>query len=86
VWAEKGKSVLVRLADDDPGKFATIAYGVLPRDMLLRVEESEPSPFEHLSPDQKRQLAAMLTAKVIEGSSVPLTCGSAEADEVKSST
>jgi hypothetical protein len=54
VWAEKGRVVLERLADDDPGKFATIAYGVLPRDVLLRVEDADPSPFADLTPEQKR--------------------------------
>jgi hypothetical protein len=64
VWAEKGKQVLVRLADDDPGKFATIAYGVLPKDVLLRVEDADPSPFADLTPEQKRQIAQRIYAEL----------------------
>jgi len=34
VWETHGESVLQRLALTDPGKLATIAYGLLPRDSL----------------------------------------------------
>jgi hypothetical protein len=39
VWEEHGKTVLERLAKDDPAKLATIAYGLLPRDVFVRVED-----------------------------------------------
>jgi hypothetical protein len=39
VWEEHGKTVLERLAMDDPGKLATIAYGLLPKDVFVRVED-----------------------------------------------
>jgi hypothetical protein len=39
VWAERGQAVLHRLAVDDPGKLATIAYGLLPKDVFVRVED-----------------------------------------------
>ena len=39
VWAEKGKAILYRLAIDDPSRLATIAYGLLPRDIFVRVED-----------------------------------------------
>ena len=39
VWAEKGKAILYRMAIDDPSRLATIAYGLLPRDIFVRVED-----------------------------------------------
>ena len=39
VWEEHGKSILERLAKDDPAKLATIAYGLLPKDVFVRVED-----------------------------------------------
>jgi hypothetical protein len=39
IWEEHGKTVLERLAKDDPGKLATIAYGLLPKDVFARVED-----------------------------------------------
>jgi hypothetical protein len=39
VWEEHGKTVLERLAKDDPAKLAQIAYGLLPRDIFVRVED-----------------------------------------------
>jgi hypothetical protein len=37
VWETHGESVLERLALSDPGKLATIAYGLLPRDVFISV-------------------------------------------------
>jgi hypothetical protein len=34
VWAEHGKSVLERLAKDEPAKLAQVAYGLLPASRL----------------------------------------------------
>jgi hypothetical protein len=42
VWEEQGKTVLERLAKDDPAALAKIAYGLLPREMLLSVQQSGP--------------------------------------------
>jgi hypothetical protein len=39
VWEEHGKAVLERLAKDDPAKLAQIAYGLLPRDVFVKVED-----------------------------------------------
>src|SRR6516165_2962396 len=39
VWEEHGRTVLGRLAKDDPAKLAQIAYGLLPRDIFVRVED-----------------------------------------------
>jgi hypothetical protein len=41
VWAEHGKDVLLKLAVSDPGKLAQIAYGLLPRDIFLHVQQTE---------------------------------------------
>ena len=46
VWETSGKTVLQRLAVDDPGKLATIAYGLLPRDVFISVEQKAPGNLE----------------------------------------
>jgi hypothetical protein len=38
VWDEHGKTVLTKLAISDPAKLATIAYGLLPRDVFINVQ------------------------------------------------
>jgi hypothetical protein len=42
VWNEHGASVLQHLAVNDPGKLATIAYGLLPKDIFIKVENTDP--------------------------------------------
>jgi hypothetical protein len=49
VWEEHGSSVLQRLAVTDPGKLASIAYGLLPRDVFISVEQRTPG---NLDPDE----------------------------------
>jgi hypothetical protein len=49
VWEDQGKTVLARLAVDDPGKLAQIAYGLLPRDVFISVEQRTPG---NLDPDE----------------------------------
>jgi hypothetical protein len=44
-----GASVLQRLAVTDPGKLAQIAYGLLPRDVFISVEQRTPG---NLDPDE----------------------------------
>ena len=46
VWAEHGKDVLLKLAVSDPGKLATIAYGLLPKDVFISVEQKTPGNLE----------------------------------------
>jgi hypothetical protein len=41
VWEEHGKDVLEKSAMDDPGKLATIAYGLLPRDVFTSIEQKD---------------------------------------------
>jgi hypothetical protein len=49
VWEQQGESVLRRLALEDPGKLAQIAYGLLPRDIFISVEQQTPG---NLDPDE----------------------------------
>jgi hypothetical protein len=49
IWEQQGESVLRRLALEDPGKLATIAYGLLPRDVFISVEQRTPG---NLDPDE----------------------------------
>jgi hypothetical protein len=49
VWEEHGAGVLQRLAVTDPGKLAQIAYGLLPRDVFISVEQRTPG---NLDPDE----------------------------------
>ncbi len=39
VWEVCGKDVLLTLAAQDPGKLASIAYGLLPRDIFISVQQ-----------------------------------------------
>jgi hypothetical protein len=49
VREEHGVSLLRRLAVTDPGKLAQIAYGLLPRDVFISVEQRTPG---NLDPDE----------------------------------
>ena len=49
VWETEGESVLRRLAIEDPGKLAQIAYGLLPRDVFISVEQRT---LGNLDPDE----------------------------------
>jgi len=42
VWETHGKTVLTRLAVDDPGRLAAIAYGLLPKDIFVQVQQTGP--------------------------------------------
>jgi hypothetical protein len=58
VWEERGKDVLMQLALDDPGKLAQIAYGLLPRDIFLHVQQSGSAENAH----QRALLRSVLDA------------------------
>lgn len=66
VWKVSGKDVLEGLVKDDPGKLATIAYGLLPRDVFVSVTQSGPGD---VTPDQWMLLRSILD--VIERSIPP---------------
>jgi hypothetical protein len=61
VWEVHGKTVLERLAKDEPGKLATIAYGLLPRDIFVRVDDNTSA----LAGDDRRMLLDLLN--VVKG-------------------
>jgi len=42
VWNDCGEEVLRRLAKDEPSKLASIAYGLLPKDIFIKVENADP--------------------------------------------
>jgi hypothetical protein len=63
VWAEHGKSVLQRLAVTEPGKLASIAYGLLPRDIFITVEQRTPAGLD--AEDWDKMLGLARTMKEI---------------------
>jgi hypothetical protein len=68
VWEMHGESVLQRLALTDPGKLATIAYGLLPRDLMISVEAKTPG---NLPADEWRvlvDLVRLIKSSAPEGS------------------
>jgi hypothetical protein len=58
-WSTHGATVLQHLATNDPGKFATIAFGLLPRDVFVQVQQQAPGG---LSPEEWSQLRGVLDA------------------------
>ena len=46
VWEVYGRDVLERLAIEEPAKLAQIAYGLLPRDLFISVEQKTPGNLE----------------------------------------
>jgi hypothetical protein len=63
VWEKHGESVLERLAVLEPGKLATIAYGLLPRDLMISVESRTPG---NLDPDEWRVLVDLISRERAE--------------------
>jgi hypothetical protein len=48
IWGRRGAEVLEKLATEDPARFATIAYGLVPKDILLSVTQRLPG---NMDPD-----------------------------------
>ena len=68
VWEEHGKTVLERLAKDDPAKLAQIAYRLLPRDIFVRVEDRRtPGNLEPEAWAALRRVLDIIQAANIEG-------------------
>jgi hypothetical protein len=59
VWRECGPAVLRKLASEEPGKLATIAFGLLPKDVFVSVAQTAPGG---LSPEDYAQLRGVLDA------------------------
>lgn len=70
VWDEHGASVLQGLAVTDPGKLATIAYGLLPRDIFIKVENPLSQLDDEALADLQSLLATIRQAKVAGGSEI----------------
>jgi hypothetical protein len=72
VWDEHGASVLQRLAVTDPGKLATIAYGLLPKDIFIKVENTDPLSQldDEALVDLQSLLATIRQARVTGGSEI----------------
>jgi hypothetical protein len=58
-WSTYGAAVLRHLATEDPGKFATIAFGLLPRDVFVSVQQATPAG---LTADEYAELRGVLEA------------------------
>jgi hypothetical protein len=63
VWERHGESVLERLAVTEPGKLASIAYGLLPRDIFVSVQQQAPAGLD--ADDWSRMVALARTMKEI---------------------
>jgi hypothetical protein len=67
IWEEHGKDVLTKLAVSDPGKLATIAYGLLPRDVFISVEQKTPGNLEPEAWATLRRVLDLIEACKVEG-------------------
>ena len=63
VWETQGESVLQRLAVTEPGKLASIAYGLLPRDIFVSVQQQTPAGMD--AEDWNRMLSLARTMREI---------------------
>jgi hypothetical protein len=59
VWQRRGAEVLERLADEEPSKLAALGFGLLPKDIFMKVEWQPP---RGLTQDDHRQLVGLLDA------------------------
>jgi hypothetical protein len=67
VWEEHGKEMLTKLAVTDPGKLAQIAYGLLPRDVFISVEQKTPGNLEPEAWATLRRVLDLIEACKVEG-------------------
>ena len=67
VWEVSGKEVLERLAKDDPAKLVKIAFGLLPRDVFISVEQKTPGNLEAEAWATLRRVLDLIEACKIEG-------------------
>jgi hypothetical protein len=59
VWERRGAECLERLANDEPAKLAALGFGLLPKDVFMKVEWTPP---RGLTQDDHRQLVGLLDA------------------------
>jgi hypothetical protein len=68
IWEEHGRNVLERLAKDDPGTLATIAYGLLPKDVFVCVEDQRtPGNLEPEAWAALRRVLDIIQAAKVDG-------------------
>ena len=70
-WAKHGETVLDKLAISDPGKFATIAYGVLPKDVFLSVQQDIPGGLDADAWHLMRSVLDTIQRALPEGDKTP---------------
>jgi Family of unknown function (DUF5681) len=73
VWEVYGQNVLRRLAAQEPGTLAKIAYGLLPRDLFISVHQPRPG---NLDPEQweiLRNVVDLIQANTAEGAELGAT-------------
>lgn len=59
VWKRRGAEMMERLANDEPGKLTTIAFGLLPKDIFVQVQQKPPAG---LTADEHMALRGVLDA------------------------
>jgi hypothetical protein len=69
LWKAEGPAALVQMRQEDNTKFCQMMAGLIPRDLVLSVEDNT-SPFAELSPEEKRAIAQKLPTKLPTGSDV----------------
>ena len=67
VWEVHGKAVLEELVTTDPGKLATIAYGLLHRDVFVTVQQQTPGGLEPEAWATLRRVLDIIQAGVPSG-------------------
>jgi hypothetical protein len=64
VWDRRGPDVLERLADEDPSKLAAIAFGILPKEAFVKVQnELDPRlALQNMDADALAALGGLINA------------------------
>jgi hypothetical protein len=59
LWDRRGPEILERLADEEPAKIAAIAYGILPKEAFVKVENIVDPRLKALQQMDAEALAAL---------------------------
>jgi hypothetical protein len=59
LWDRRGPEILERLADEEPAKIAAIAYGILPKEAFVKVENIVDPRLKALQQMDSEALAAL---------------------------
>ncbi|HLG85130.1 MAG TPA: hypothetical protein VKY22_29380 [Bradyrhizobium sp.] len=60
LWESEGEAVLRRLIAEDPATFAKLAFQILPKDVLVNVQQSTPGGLEPEQWARLREILAMV--------------------------